>query len=328
MNRKILFTLTMLVFLVSLSVFVAADSHLPVGILKMQEYNNDVAKDFLINASFFIAFLAGITTLLSPCILPLLPAYFAVTFNYKKRITLATFLFFLGFSVVFVLMGLLATLTGKALVMVFEGMNWIVQLAGLALILFGVMMILGKGFGGFGTARRFKDDWKGLLASGALFAIGWTGCIGPIISGVLLMVSTFQNYALASYLMFAYSLGLFVPLFILSFFYDKLNLSRIGWLSKRVGFTLFNTVYSTSYPNLISGGLFIMLGSVFVIFKGTWIINGLNTFGLKRYFYDWQTLFLENVQVFNVIGISLFTLFALVLVYFLIKESKEVRKDG
>src|SRR3989338_8842094 len=113
-------------------------AELPPGLLKIQEYNNTIAQKCLQNVSFIIAFLAGMTSIVSPCILPLLPAYFAITFKEKRKITLATFIFFLGFALVFVLMGLLAALSGKSLTLVFKGINWLIPAVGTALIIFGV----------------------------------------------------------------------------------------------------------------------------------------------------------------------------------------------
>ncbi len=316
------------IFVILLSFTVLADSHLPIGLLKAQEYNKSLAQDILQNVSFFIAFLAGVTSLVSPCILPLFPAYFAITFKEKKKITLATSLFFLGFASIFIIMGLLATLTGKTLVTVFEGINWIVPVAGAVLILFGIMIFLGKGFTGIITQKRFGDDWKGLIASGAVFAVGWVACIGPIVSGVLLMISTFQNYATGALLMLFYSLGIFVPLFILSFFYDKLHLEKISWLYKKVSFHAGKRTFHTNHPNIIAGILFVILGLVFIIFRGTWIVNGLQMFGLKQYFYDWQNLFLEKAAFFNKIGIVIFVIFIILLVYFLKKELWERNNHG
>jgi cytochrome c-type biogenesis protein len=316
-------TLLMGIIVLSLSLLainVIADSHLPIGILKAQEYNNELAGDIFKNVSFFIAFLAGITTILSPCVLPLLPAYFAITFKERKKITLATSMFFIGFSIIFVIMGLLATLTGKTLITVFDSIDWIVPIAGALLIFFGIMIFLGKGFAGLSVGKKMESNWKGLLASGGLFAIGWTACIGPILSGVLLMVATFNNYGTAVGLMLFYSLGVFVPLFILSFFYNKLHLERIKFLKKKMTIKIGKKEFYTTYPNLIAGIMFVLLGIIFIVFRGTWIVNGFNMFGLRQYFYNWQNIFLENSGTFNIVGFILFAVFVTLLGHFIYKE--------
>jgi cytochrome c-type biogenesis protein len=328
MNVRILF-LVVLAFMFANIVF--AGSHLPPGLLKAQEDNAILAEEFLRNISFFIAFLAGMTSILSPCILPLLPAYFAITFKEKKKITLATFIFFLGFAVIFILMGLLATLTGNTLITIFRGINWLVPLAGLFLILFGIMIFLGKGFSGFMLKRRYKGDKFGVFISGSLFAIGWTACIGPILSGVLLMTAVFRNYATASYLMLAYSLGLFVPLFILSFFYDKMKLNKLRWLHKEFIIKIYGKRYYSNIPNIIAGLLFFIIGLIFIIFRGTWIFNSLQMFGLREYFYRLQNLFLDNSTLFNKVGVIVFIIFFLILIFILAGEIKNRRtraQDG
>jgi|SRR3989338_699326 len=297
-------------------------SNLPPGLLKVQEYNAALAQEFLQNLSFVIAFLAGITTILSPCILPLLPVYFAITFKEKKKITLTTFIFFLGFALVFILMGLLAAFTGKALTSVFKNINWLVPAVGAALVIFGAITFLGKGFPGFTSKRKMRNDAIGVFLSGTFFAIGWTACTGPILSGVLLMTSTFRNYAAASYMMFAYSLGIFVPLFILSFFYDKIHLDKVSWLNKETVIKIANKKFNTSIPNIIAGLLFVFIGMIFIIFRGTGIFNSLQMFGLRQFFYSWQNLFIENFQIFNAIGIVIFLVFVSLLAYFIVKEIK------
>ena len=298
-------------------------AELPPGLLKIKEYNDALSQKFVQNVSFIIAFLAGITTILSPCILPLLPAYFAITFKEKKRITLSTFIFFLGFALVFVLMGLIAAFTGKSLVMVLSGASWIIPLAGIALVILGIMMLFGMGFTGFAAKRKVRNDSIGVFLSGIFFAVGWTACTGPILSGVLIMSSVAHNYFTASYLMLAYSLGIFVPLFLLSFFYDKIGLDKLDWLNKEKIIKIANKEFHTSIPNIIAGILFVFLGIIFIIFKGTGLVfNGLQMFGLRQYFYSWQNFFIENFKFFNLVGTGIFLVFVSLLVYFIVKEMR------
>ena len=323
-TNKLLILIIGIIILSSL----AYAAELPPGLLKIQEYNDAIAQKFLQNVSFIIAFLAGITTILSPCILPLLPAYFAITFKEKKKITLTTFIFFLGFALVFILMGLLAAFTGKALTSAFKNINWLVPAVGVALVIFGTMIFLGKGFPGFTSKRKMRNDAIGVFLSGTFFAIGWTACTGPILSGVLLMTSTFKNYATASYLMFAYSLGIFVPLFILSFFYDKIHLDKVKWLNKETAIKIANKKFDTSIPNIIAGALFVFIGLIFIIFKGTAVFNSLQMFGLRQFFYSWQNLFIENFRTFNAIGIVIFLVFVILLAYFIVKEVRAKNKHS
>ncbi|MEK6845257.1 MAG: cytochrome c biogenesis protein CcdA, partial [Nanoarchaeota archaeon] len=94
MLRKIF----LIVFLFFLFLIIAApalaQSVLPLGLQKIIAYNQQVTLDFSVKISFLIAFLAGMLGILSPCILPFLPAYFSYTFKEKKNITKMTLVFF------------------------------------------------------------------------------------------------------------------------------------------------------------------------------------------------------------------------------------------
>ncbi len=319
MNLRLLL-LSALFFLFISSLALALQ--LPKGILKIQEANNELAQNFLQNVSFFIAFLAGMTSLLSPCILPFLPAYFAITFKQKRRITLATLLFFLGFSIVFIVMGLIAALTGTALVEVFKSRPFIIMIAGFLFVLLGAMTMLGKSFSGPSFAKRFGDDALGIFMSGIAFAIGWSACTGPLLAGVLIMTATFQNYATALWLMFWYSLGIFVPLFLLSFFYDRSRLSKLNWLNREVVMSIGKTFY-TSVSKIVAGVIFLAIGLFFIFFEGTSVINSFDMFGLRQYFYDLQNAALRNATTASYIGAAVLVLFIFLLAWVLIRDARK-----
>ncbi|MBI4153810.1 cytochrome c biogenesis protein CcdA [Candidatus Woesearchaeota archaeon] len=296
-----------------------ANSHLPPGLLKIIEANNAEAVEFLRNISFFIAFLAGITTIFSPCILPIIPAFFAYTFKEKKRITKMTLLFFLGFTPVFISLGILATYLGDSLVPFFERIVALTIAAGIIFILLGLFVISGKGFF-FLRSKNFgtRNDSIGILLSGALFSFGWIVCIGPILSGILLMGSVLHNYLTATYLMLAYSIGLFTPLFLFSVFFDKFKIATVNALNKR--FIVAGREFVLS--NIIAGSMFIMIGILFLFFKGTAVVNGFNMFGLRENFYSLQDMFLERRLISNSIGIAVFLMLAS-LVYAALRKRRE-----
>lgn len=298
----------------------ASESSLPPGLLKAKEFNMQFSEEILHKVSLFIAFLAGVTSIVSPCILPILPAYFAVTFGERKRITLATCLFFMGFAPVFIGMGLVATAFGKTVITLFQDEGWIVRLAGIGLILLGMMTLLGKGFHGVVIRRKMVHGGWGLLVSGALFALGWTACIGPILSGLLIMAGTLGNYGWTALLMLFYSIGIFVPLFLLSFFYATFHLEKLAFFNQQVTLWLRGKAYTTTYPQMIAGILFVVLGFVFLIFRGTAIVNGFQMFGLREYFYTWQRIFLDHTAVFTLVSVVAFVVFFIMLATFLWKE--------
>jgi len=314
------FFLLILFLIFSFNLALAAE--IPTSLIKLQEENQRAASEFLQNASIFVAFIAGITSILSPCILPLFPAYFAITFKQKKKITLATLVFFLGFSIMFMIMGLIATATGDALSTLFKERTWIIPFAGAMFIVLGFVTMLGGGFSGLVIRRKLNNDFIGLFLSGVFFAIGWSACTGPLLAGVLIMTATFQNYATALWLMFWYSLGIFVPLFLLSFFYDRSRLSKINWLNREVVVNIGKTFY-TSVSKIVAGVMFLIIGLFFMFFEGTSVINSFDMFGLRQYFYDLQNAALRNATTASYIGASVLVLFIFLLALVLIREARK-----
>src|SRR3989338_7663592 len=140
--------------------------------------------------SLTIAFLGGILSFLSPCILPFLPAFFAFTFREKKSISKMMLVFFFGFSMVFIAMGITASYVGQLLN---QYKDYLVPLAGIFLIIFGIMSLFGRGFSGFFYNKKPKNDTVGIFLMGITFAIGWTPCIGPILGGILVVASMTQS---------------------------------------------------------------------------------------------------------------------------------------
>ena len=307
MKQRIAFwTLAFCLIILPLA-FAQNDSALPVGLQKIMGENQKFATEFLTKVTFLIAFLAGVTTLLSPCLLPVLPAFFAYTFKEKTQLTKMTLLFFAGFAPIFILLGIAATTAGNFFGALFKNLDFYIMLAGVMLAILGLLTFFGLSFNLASlqpSAQR--KDWFGVLLSGMLFGFGWVVCVGPILSGVLIAASVFHNYLTASLLMLAYSLGVFVPLFLFAFFYDKYNLGQSKWMEgKIVEWSIFGSKVQLHSHQMIAGVLLMITGVVFVLFKGTSLINTWTYFGIKEYFYTLQNFFLENAMLANVMGGSL-----------------------
>jgi cytochrome c-type biogenesis protein len=182
--------------------------------------------------SFLIAFSAGFLSFVSPCVLPLIPSYLTyitgVSFKEltdaeiraKLRWTTAShsFLFILGFSTIFILMGASASYLGQLLV---QYQYWIMKGGGVLIIILGIQFTGVINIPFLQMERRFEMRKKplGYLGSffvGIIFAAGWTPCIGPILSTILVYASTSRNFATGIILLTAYSLGLGVPFFLSS----------------------------------------------------------------------------------------------------------------
>jgi len=214
-----------------------------------------------------IALFAGFISFISPCTLPILPAYFAYMFrSSKKNIKGMTIAFFIGLSLLFTLLGMSATFVGSFLK---DNLTVFSQVAGIALILIGFYIISGRGFGGFKIKKKQPTSYVGSFLFGGVFGLSWTPCVGPILVAILLLASTTGSVATGGILLFAYAVGLAVPLFLISAYLGRINTEGKVWkfirgkeLWVKIGGKKF-TVHSTS---LLSGLLFIVLG--YLIFSG------------------------------------------------------------
>jgi cytochrome c-type biogenesis protein len=158
------------------------------------------------NVSYALAFGAGLLTYLSPCLLPLIPAFIAyitgVSFSdlkeekqkseVRKKTIIHSLLFIAGFSVIFVLLGLTATLVGKFL---FQYQKFIRIAGGLLIILFGLQLMGILKFDFLIKERKLNIAAKGAsyLGSfliGVTFAAAWTPCAGPILGSILVLAGT------------------------------------------------------------------------------------------------------------------------------------------
>ena len=183
--------------------------------------------------SILVAFSAGVLSFLSPCVLPLFPSY--ITYitgkSFKdikeadkasdiRTLTAINSLFFiLGFSIVFVALGITLSYLGS-----FFGLKrlWLEKAGGVLIILFGlnIMGVFKIRFLGQGKAINLKKRTFGHVGSllvGMAFAFGWTPCVGPILSSILIYASTLKSLPKATILLLAYSMGLGLPFFIAGF---------------------------------------------------------------------------------------------------------------
>ncbi len=210
------------------------------------------------------AFLAGTLSFLSPCTLPLLPAYFAFSFQAKKsNVVVMTIAFFLGLATTITVLG--ATATALSLFL-FQNLGFLTFIGGLIVIVFGVMSLLGFGFTGPQFQDRPEATIIGSYVYGATFSLGWTACVGPILGGIMTMLAT-QGMGIlqGSFLAFIYALGLGMPLIIIATFFSRLGTGTRAWqFLKGKGFTV-NVFGRTLYlhtTSILSGILLIVMGAL------------------------------------------------------------------
>lgn len=175
------------------------------------------------NISIVLAFSAGLLSFLSPCVLPLVPAYVSyltgssieeLKNDKTKLFTLyRSFGFVLGFSIIFILMGISITSLGKLLTVHKDLFR---KIGAVIIIVFGLHTLGVFKVKLFYREKRFLyfDKIKGPFSSvimGMAFAAGWTPCIGPILSSILIYASSMDSVFKGVLLLIAYSLGLAVP---------------------------------------------------------------------------------------------------------------------
>ena len=177
--------------------------------------------------SWLAAFAAGLLSFLSPCVLPLIPAYLSFISEVSLseirkreggrgalwRVFLNALVFVFGFSVVFICLGASATFLGKFLT---TQLGTLKKVAGVLVVLLGLHALGVFRIRFLDRERRVHPRRKafGLVGSffvGVAFAVGWTPCIGPILATVLFYAGTRENVARGVALLAAYSAGLGIP---------------------------------------------------------------------------------------------------------------------
>jgi len=184
------------------------------------------------NVTLPAALLAGLISFFSPCVLPLVPIYLgymtgtAVSgLDSSKRLTtlIHAAFFVLGFGLLFVALGATAGLLGS---LIYPVLPYVIKVGGLILIIFGLQMtgLIKMPF--LAMEKRLemqrsgrKNYWASFLV-GVIFAAGWTPCVGPVLSGILMLAADSQTVSRGATLLAFYTLGLGLPFLVVAALVD------------------------------------------------------------------------------------------------------------
>jgi len=213
---------------------------------------------FTENITYSAALVAGLLSFFSPCILPLIPAYFSfitgltldeLTQNKKEvrqKVILSTLFYVAGFSFIFILFGASASFLGS----VASQYSWVVRyLGGGIIIVFGLHLLGIINIKGFNFEKKIHVKEKplhlmGVFLIGMAFGAGWSPCIGPLLGSILIVAGNQDTVLKGVSLLAVYSAGLAIPFLIISFFINSIlgimkRATRfIGALNKASGILL------------------------------------------------------------------------------------------
>ena len=217
------------------------------------------------------AFVAGLVSFLSPCVLPLVPGYVSLISGVGveelkdqepslfRKVMLNSIAFILGFSIVFITLGAISTEVGQIAA---QYKSILARVAGVLIIVFGLHLTGILRIKALYSDKRLHSVKGGSTAWGAFvigfaFAFGWTPCVGPILSAILYLASAQNSVAKGILLLSIYSLGLAVPFLLTSLGIERF-LSFYGRFRRHM-----------HVLEVASGGLLIALGALLVFGRFT-----------------------------------------------------------
>lgn len=211
----------------------------------------------MLDIPLIVAFIAGVVSFLSPCVLPIIPGFLAYLggTNFegevdRKAIFINSVFFVLGFGLVFALLGV--TLNSLLKQIAYEVQLWLGRLGGAIIIFFGLYLMglikvpfLEREYR-LKVTKKFQSKYLTSLVFGAAFAVGWSPCVGAVLGGILGLAAT--QPGIAFILLMAYSIGFGLPFLLVGAFTApaiRLINRYQGWLK---------------YVNFVFGVLLVGLG--------------------------------------------------------------------
>ncbi|MFC1858362.1 cytochrome c biogenesis CcdA family protein [Thermodesulfobacteriota bacterium] len=218
---------------------------------------------FVDTIPYSAAFLAGLLSFFSPCILPLIPAYFTFITGFsideltrdtpkgfRQKVFLSTVFYVLGFSFVFILLGASASYLGGVIT---ENKDLIRMIGGVIIVVLGIHLTGIVRIRGLYFEKRIHLAEKplhffGTFVIGMAFGAGWSPCIGPLLGSILLIAGSQETVRQGMLLLAVYSAGLAMPFIIISIFINFM----LEFLKK--------AARAMQYLNSAAGILLILIG--------------------------------------------------------------------
>lgn len=255
-----------------------------------------------------LSFIAGIVVFISPCVLPLIPAYiFYITglkaeekIDNKLQFFIRILFFVLGFTIIFTALGIITAL------LTFMAGNikyYLNILFGIILIIFSIHFLGFINIFFLNYEKRFvisklPSSKIGILLVGMSFAAGWSPCVGPMLGSILALVSNEESIIKGIFLLIIFSLGLGIPLIITAMFFNYAT-PVLNYLKK--------------HSNIIKiiSGIFLFLVGILLLFNA---INNLQIFMFNFAFYLEESMPYSN-YIFSIILIIISILFLLLMIF-------------
>ncbi len=198
----------------------------------------------MLDVSLGMAFIAGLLSFVSPCVLPIVPPYLAylagisfaamdtdkIESGVARRIALSAVFFVLGFTTVFVALGATASVVGQSLARYFDTLS---ILAGIAILSMGLHFL-----GVFRISMLYREarvevrnrppGYLGAYLMGLAFAFGWTPCVGPVLAAILFVAGAEDTIWRGAALLAVYSLGIGIPFIVAGLFASRF----ISWANR------------------------------------------------------------------------------------------------
>lgn len=212
-----------------------------------------------------VAFLAGLVSCISPCVLPVMPVYAGYIVGGSGQATFAAapigraIGFLVGFLGVFVLLWASVGVVGFVLL---QTVPLARAVAGALIVLLGVAMIAGfHPMARLPLGARLAGGAPMLLGAGV--AVGWTPCIGPTLGAVLTLAASASTVATGTLLLVAYTLGLAVPFLLILVAYTRFGRLSAWFLAHRRGVEIASGTLVAGVGILVFSGLFARLAGLF-----------------------------------------------------------------